>query len=177
MNSAGPDPSLVKASPESTDASFLCPQGLFRYRAAALIVRSGAVLLAKNDRDDYYYSVGGGVHVGETAEEALRRELLEETGFALEPGPLCVLHENFFVDTTDGTPWHEVALYFRVDVPDEFEPRGDSVTMDGIAEHMEWVPIDALDHVTAHPSWLRDELTHPHDDIRHIVTTQGADGA
>ncbi|PKK39512.1 hypothetical protein ABB02_01226 [Clostridiaceae bacterium JG1575] len=36
----------------------------FRYRAAAIIVQKGCVLLAQNDHADYLYSVGGGVHHG-----------------------------------------------------------------------------------------------------------------
>ena len=30
--------------------------------------------------EDYYYSIGGGVHMGESAEEPVKREVLEETG-------------------------------------------------------------------------------------------------
>ena len=43
----------------------------FRYRAAAIIVEDGCVLFAGNEREDYYYSIGGAVHMGETAKEAL----------------------------------------------------------------------------------------------------------
>lgn len=43
----------------------------FRYRAAAIIVEDGYVLFAGNEKEDYYYSIGGAVHMGETAEDAL----------------------------------------------------------------------------------------------------------
>ena len=46
----------------------------FRYRAAAIIVEDGCVLFAGNEKDDYYYSIGGAVHMGETAEDAVKRE-------------------------------------------------------------------------------------------------------
>lgn len=52
----------------------------FRYRAAAIIVEDNCVLFAGNEVDDYFYSVGGAVHMGETAEEAVKREVLEGTG-------------------------------------------------------------------------------------------------
>ena len=52
----------------------------FRYRAAAIIVEDGCVLFAGNAIEDYYYSIGGAVHMGETAEEAVKREVYEETG-------------------------------------------------------------------------------------------------
>ena len=33
---------------------------------------------------DYYYSIGSGVHMGETAEDAVKREVFEETGAAYD---------------------------------------------------------------------------------------------
>lgn len=45
----------------------------FRLRAAAIIIENGAVLFATNDAEDYYYTIGGRVELGETAEEAVRR--------------------------------------------------------------------------------------------------------
>ena len=59
------------------DAGFTKDNKWFRYRAAAIIVEDGYVLFAGNERDDYLYSIGGGVHLGETAEDAVKREVLE----------------------------------------------------------------------------------------------------
>ena len=86
----------------------------FRYRAAAIIVEDGCVLFAGNEIDDYYYSIGGGVHMGETAEDAVKREVLEETGIAYEVDRLAVIHENFFNESTGslhGLDCHEIAFY------------------------------------------------------------------
>ena len=50
------------------DCCFRSEDGYFRYRAAAIIIENGCVLMAGNETADYYYSVGGGVHLGETGE-------------------------------------------------------------------------------------------------------------
>ena len=62
------------------DCCFIKENNWFRYRAAAIIVENDCVLFAGNELEDYYYSIGGGVHMGESAEEAVKREVLEETG-------------------------------------------------------------------------------------------------
>ena len=46
----------------------------FRYRAAAIIVEDNEVLFAGNEVDNYYYSIGGAVHMGENSEEAVKRK-------------------------------------------------------------------------------------------------------
>lgn len=143
---------------------------IFRYRVAALIVRGESLLLATNDAVDFYYSVGGAVRVCERAEEALRRELLEETGWSLEVGRLVVVHEDFFVSRPHNVTRHEISLYFLVDVPDDFVPRGGSVSLNGAPEHLSWVSIDALGEVETHPTWLRREFKRLGKGVQHIVT-------
>lgn len=44
---------------KENDCCISTNQYYFRYRAAAIIIEDGAVLMAKNDVDDHYYSVGG----------------------------------------------------------------------------------------------------------------------
>ena len=46
------------------DCGFRKNDKWFRYRAAAIIVEDDCVLFAGNEVDDYYYSIGGGVHLG-----------------------------------------------------------------------------------------------------------------
>lgn len=158
----------------SFDCGFTRETKWFRYRAAAIIVEDGCVLLAGNDRDEYFYSVGGGVHVGETAEAAVVREVWEETGVSYAVDRLAVIHENFFSGTgiIDKLDCHEISFYFLM------KPRGNrkvncqSTTADGVAEHMHWILISDLDKYHAYPVWLKEYLQSPAQGIAHIVTRE-----
>ena len=87
----------------------------FRYRAAAIIVENNCVLFAGNETADYYYSIGGAVHMGEKAEDAVIREVFEETGVNYEIDRLAIIHENFFHEnsgTLKDLNCHEICFYF-----------------------------------------------------------------
>ena len=57
-----------------TDCGFTRGDERFRFRAGAIIMEDGCVLFAANAKEDYFYSVGGGGHMGERAEDAVVRE-------------------------------------------------------------------------------------------------------
>ena len=79
---------------------------LVRQRAAAVIQSEGRVLLHRVVGDAFWALSGGGIEAGETAAQALVRELQEELGQPMEPGALACVVENFF--TYAGTSYHEI---------------------------------------------------------------------
>ena len=156
------------------NCGFIDENRWFRYRAAAIIVEDGCVLFAGNENEDYLYSIGGSVHMGETAEDAVKREVLEETGVEYAVDHLAVIHENFFNENTGslkGMECHEIALYYLM------KPRGtkvlhsDSYTM-GVRETMHWIPIEKIGQYKAFPTFLKDYLLSDHYGIEHIVTDE-----
>ena len=151
------------------DCGFTKETKWFRYRAAAIIIENDCVLLARNEKSEYYYSVGGGVHVGETAEAAVKREVLEETGVDYEIDRLVIVHENFFRD--QGKECHEVALYYLMKPRGSQELNSDSYTQ-GVRETMHWIPISDLDNHVAYPTFLKEELPLLGSAIKHIVTQE-----
>lgn len=156
------------------DCGFTKGDRWFRYRAAAIIVEEGHVLFAGNDVDDYLYSVGGAVHVGETAEEAVVREVLEETGVHYEIDRLAFIHENFFEgDGTQGNlHCHEVALYFLMKPRGTRQLNSHSTTAWGVPEHMHWIPLEELGKGKAFPTFLPEKLANLQPGIEHIVTRE-----
>ncbi len=156
------------------DCGFTKENYWFRYRAAAIIIENDCVLLATNDNVDYYYSVGGGVQMGEKAEDAVIREVFEETGVQYEIDRLAVIHENFFTDSSDffkDLNCHEIALYFLMKPKGNQDLNSDSYTQ-GIRENMVWIPIDELDNYTVYPTFLKEYLSKESKEIEHIVTVE-----
>ncbi|MFI5049583.1 MAG: NUDIX domain-containing protein [Gaiellales bacterium] len=86
----------------------------FSTRVRCVIVDGeGRVLMDRThhpDRDVFYWVPGGGLDAGETSEEGLRRELMEEAALEIEVGRLLYVSENLFVESGDYR--HEVILYF-----------------------------------------------------------------
>lgn len=149
------------------DCGFQSKNKRFRYRAAAIIIENGCVLFAGNEIDDYYYSIGGGVHIGETAEEAVQREVFEEMGIHYEIERLAIIHENFFVESTEkykGLDSHEIAFYFLMKSRGTQKLMSNSFTQ-GVKENMHWIPIEDLDKVVAYPVFMKSYLQSNHKEI------------
>ncbi|WP_289129615.1 NUDIX hydrolase, partial [uncultured Clostridium sp.] len=155
------------------DCGFTKRNKWFRYRAAAIIIENGHVLFAGNERESYYYSIGGGVHIGESAEEAVKREVLEETSVEYEVERLAFIHENFFDGdgTLEGRECHEIALYFLMKPRGTQELNSNSYTQ-GVKENMYWLPIDKLNEYRAYPTFFREKLKDLKNEIQHIITYQ-----
>ncbi len=156
------------------DCGFTKENNWFRYRAAAIIVENGCVLFVSNSKENYLYSVGGGVHMGETAEQAVLREVFEETGVHYEIDHLAVIHENFFNDnsgTLEGLNCHEISFYFLMKPRGTQELHGKSYVC-GVKEELYWIPIEDLDKYTAFPSFMKEYLSRERSGIEHIITDE-----
>lgn len=158
----------------SLNCAFTDANARFRYRAAAIIVEKGQILFAANDTDDYYYSVGGAVHHGETAEEAVVREVYEETGLRYEIDRLAVIHECFFTEVVppQSRNCHEICLYFLMKPRGTTElPAWESVCLSG-REHVHFLPIEQLEKVKAFPMFMKEYLENRPETVVHIVTNE-----
>lgn len=156
------------------DCGFTKGQNWFRYRAGAIIIEDNCILMVGNEREDYYYSVGGGVHMGETAEDAVKREVYEETGVHYELDRLAFIHENFFQGEggmLDGLTCHEIALYFIMKPRGTKELHSNSYEY-GVKEEMHWIPIKEIGNYKAFPSFLKDELPNLTNTVKHIITRE-----
>ena len=155
------------------DLTLPADDGFVNVRVGAIIVKDGKLLMVSSRDFDYSYSVGGRIRFGESAEQAIRREVREETGRDLEIDRLGFIHEDFFLcdsPSKRGKPIYEIAFYFYMKTPEDFEPVSGSVTEEGCEERLEWLPVDSPKKL--YPTFIRSAAAHPSRELRHIVTDE-----
>ncbi len=140
------------------DISFKTAEGAFNYRAAAIIVHDGRILVLQDEGIPHDYLPGGRVHLGETAEAALARELREELDITLTPHRLVFMAESFF--TLMGTRYHEMCLYHLMKASPELLVRGESFTRIEGSEvhHFRWVKFEELRDMSFFPIFLKKRI-------------------
>lgn len=81
---------------------------IIRQAVRAVIFRKGRILMIRSDRGDYKLP-GGGIEKGESHEEALLREIAEETGYSG-----CSIKENIGTVTERYADAFEPETYFEM---------------------------------------------------------------
>ena len=156
------------------DMTVQCGNGLINIRVGAIILKDGKFLMVGNHRSDYLYSVGGRIKFGETAEQAVIREVFEETGIKMEIDRLGFVHENYFFGdaaTNFGKLIYEISFFFYMKVPENFVLKCDSFTEDDRKEYLKWIsPND--DGQKIYPAFFKTELQNPMNGVRHFVTDE-----
>ena len=153
------------------DMTVPCGDGLINIRVCAIIEKNGKLLMAGSDGFDYLYTVGGRVKFGETAEEAVVREVFEETGVKMGIDRLGFIQENYFYGdspSNKGKLIYEVGYYFFMKVPEDFEPVGMDFKEGDSTEHFSWID-PMTEKRKFYPEFFRTELFKPFEGVRHIV--------
>lgn len=160
---------------EPGDCCFANGNNWFRYRTGGLIVEDDSVLFITSKNTEYYYTVGGGVHLGETAESCIKREVFEETGVEYDIDHLAVIVENFFTGkggAFDGMDCQCLEFYYLMKPRGSKELNSNSVNADNEREIMEWIPLSKIRDYDIKPSFLKermDEIVHG-SGVIHVVS-------
>lgn len=152
------------------DMTVPCDEGLINLRVGAIILKDGKFLMVCSDRDDYLYSVGGRIQFGETSEEAVVREVEEETGVRMEIDRLGFVSEVYFYGDAPsnlGKTIYEVSFYYYMKVPEGFEPVSSDFMEGESEEHLRWV--SAEDEIRMFPTFFKTELSHPEHVVKYFM--------
>ena len=156
-----------------TDICINTLDGIFNYRVGAIIQHENKLLMVKNSGDNFYYTVGGRVKFGESAEETVRREALEETGLPLEVERLAVIHENFFTFESSQNPCHEICIFFLMRPHEKLCEIRQTFNEAYGEVGIHWLPLDNLQEYATYPEFFKTELAKQSPHVRHIVTRDG----
>jgi ADP-ribose pyrophosphatase YjhB (NUDIX family) len=152
----------------------------FGCRVAAVIADGARVLLHRSEVDAFWSLPGGGVHVGERAACALRREMREELGAEIEVLRLLWLVEGFW--DQNGTRQHEVGLYFLARLP-AGSPVYERTVVDGVEGSLRltfrWFPREraVLAALPVLPRFLQRGLADLPAAPQHVVAEETGGGA
>ncbi len=147
--------SVVKCSTLFGEKKLLPVERLtFRPSAYAIIRHDDQILLLGMRNTGKLCLPGGGSEVGERLEEALHREVKEETGLQIEIERFVEFKEDFFYYDPEDIAFHGL-LFFYLCKPLTLQLATADQIEDGEVEQPRWVPIDQL----------RAEDLHSHSEI------------
>ena len=143
------------------DISFVSGNDKVNYRVCAVIISDGKILTMHDDRSPYYYLPGGRVAIGETAESAVIREVQEELSVTPKIVRPLWLNQAFFTEDVDNLHYHELCIYFLMDVADtNLLSRGKQFTSnEGHRTHtFEWLEFERLKDEYFYPLFLKKDI-------------------
>lgn len=143
------------------DITFKTDDGIFNFRVCAVIIDRGRLLAMKDERSPYYYLPGGRVRLHETADDALRREVFEELGIEAEIVRPLWLNQGFFVEDVSGQKFHELCLYYLVDVSHTgIMDYGDRFVLyeEGKKHTFHWFRFDELESAYLYPKFIKRKI-------------------
>lgn len=115
-------------------------------RAAIVIIHNNKILVHKNTNSNHYALPGGRVELGESSDDTVKRELIEELGKEVELTEYVATIENFF--EMKDSKYHEILFIHKGEFVDD-EDKKIEYALNNIEgkEHLkyEWIELDRLD--------------------------------
>ena len=143
------------------DISFITGSEKFNYRVCAMLIHDGKILAMHDERSPYFYLPGGRVHMGETAEQAVIREVEEELNITPKIVRPLWLNQAFFTEDVDHLNYHEICIYFLMDITKTgLLEKGERFTLyEGHHVHdFEWLAFERLQNEYFYPTFLKSEI-------------------
>lgn len=128
-------------------------------RAGAVIIHNHKILLHKNINSDHYALIGGRMEIGESSEETIKREILEETGKEIKINKYIATIENFF--EMKGYPYHEIMFVHQAEFIDDNDQKIETTIQNKEGKDYlkyEWIDLDQIDNINLLPNVLIDIL-------------------
>lgn len=145
------------------DISYKTDDQKFNYRVCAMMISNEKILAMHDERSLYFYLPGGRVKMGETAEHAVIREVQEELHITPKIVRPLWLNQAFFTEDVDNLNYHELCIYFLMDISDTgLLARGEKFTLEE-GKHIhtfEWLEFGRLKEEYFYPLFLKENIYH-----------------
>jgi 8-oxo-dGTP pyrophosphatase MutT (NUDIX family) len=109
---------------------------------------AGRILMIRRTDNDLYAIPGGALELGETLTQTVQREVMEETGIAVEVTGLIGIYSDpeHVIEFSDGEVRQEFSICFRA------HPTGGDLRTSNESKEVLWVAPSDLDELNIHPT-------------------------
>lgn len=135
-------------------------------RTAGVLIRDGKLLVQRDKNGAEYALPGGHVQVGETTENALKREFGEEMGIDIHITRLLWTEECFW--HWNGRQMHNLCFYYLIEgalADDGFHPHRDNDQVE-----YGFIPLNEIQNITLYPAFLKEQIFALKDHPQHFIT-------
>ena len=154
------------------DWNFIDNNAICNFRSAGVLIRNNKVLVQREKDGNEYAFSGGHVIIGETSEQSLMREYLEETGAKIIIEKLIWIEECFWV--WDNKPANTIAFYYLISLEEESSIPHDyfASQKDNCNVVLEWATFEQLNNLILYPDVAKSKIQNISDKIEHFITDQ-----
>ena len=143
----------------------------FKLRSAGILIKNEKVLLVDMNNRGFLCLPGGYVELGETTEEALLRELKEETKKKFQIEKYCGVLENYFIDKEYGKI-HEISFYYLVSLKEKIDEKDFNLIENDngniVNLSFKWISLKELNKYNVKPKLLQ-EILNNNLEFKHLI--------
>lgn len=144
----------------------------FKFRVSGLVIKNNKILLVDMDDSGFLCLPGGYVELGETTEEAVKRELAEEISKEFEISKYIGVVENYFVNKKS-KKMHEISFYYLMEVVDDIEDE-DFILIENDNGHnikldFKWIDLDKIHLFDVRPRFLINIIKNEKLEFNHLI--------
>ncbi len=138
-------------------------------RVAGIIIHNNKILTHRDINKDHYCLPGGRIEIGETSEQAIKREIKEELGKDVEIIEYKSTIENFF--EFENNKYHEIYFLYKIEFVNE-EDKKINYTIHNVEGKQylqyEWLELNKINKYNILPECLKDIISDK-EGLIHVI--------
>ena len=138
-------------------------------RVAGIIIHNNKILTHRDINKDHYCLPGGRIEIGETSEQAIKREIKEELGKDVEIIEYKSTIENFF--EFENNKYHEIYFLYKIEFVNE-EDKKINYTIHNVEGKQylqyEWLELNKINKYNILPICLKDIISDK-EGLIHVI--------